>query len=89
MKDQSKWYLEARYTHVQSHYKKAVVIEENELLKLESYNTLVAVYDKSKKELKVLNTQSLTTLRHLTDFIKQYTDVYIRNNDDIRKLQVY
>jgi len=84
----NQWYLSAMYTHVHSHYGKAVVRDNGKKYQLISYNTLVAQCNHDGSELEVYNTQSLTTLRHLTDFIKQYSKrTYISCNDDIRKLE--
>lgn len=88
MKQLNQWYLNAMYTHVQSHYGKAVVRDDGTHYQLISYNTLVAECNHDGSDLKVYNTQSLTTLRHLTDFIKQYSKkTYIGCNDDIRSLK--
>lgn len=76
--------LEARYTHVKSHYGKAKVYEKDGYFELYSYGTLVADY--SGDTLNVYGQYSQTTMRHLKDFINQYTDTYVSNNDDIRKL---
>ena len=88
MKQLNQWYLEAMYTHVKSHYGKAVVRNDGAHYQLISYNTLVAKCNHDGSDLKVYNTQSLTTLRHITDFIKQYSKrTNIGCNDDIRVLK--
>lgn len=78
--------LEAIHTHVKSHYGKAQVITDGDIIKLQSYSTIVAEYNKADSELTVHGEYSQTTMRHLKDFINQYTNEYVRNNDDIRKL---
>lgn len=78
--------LQAVYTHVKSHYGKAHVLKEGNTILLQSYNTIVAWYNEETKDLKVYGEYSLTTMRHLTDFINQFTHIHVHNNDDIRAL---
>lgn len=78
--------LRAQYTHVKSHYGKAKVEIIDDIMRLLSYNTHVATYNTSTKQLEILGTYSQTTMRHLKDFINQYTHYYVSDNNAIRAL---
>ena len=69
-----KAYLMPIYDNAKSFNNKAIVIKDNnESVKLESYNTLVAeIWPMKNFELKIYNCQSLTTVRHINEFIRQY-----------------
>ena len=64
----------------QSFYSKAKVIEKPKTIVLISYNTEVAVINRTKKELKILKSEfvnsdgkySQTTTRHIREFALQY-----------------
>ena len=58
-----------KHDNRKSFYNKAIVEQENGVLKLYSYNTLVCVIDNGKP--KVIMTYSNTTLRHIKEFLKQ------------------
>lgn len=77
--------LQARYTHVKSHYGKAkVTVIDDKNSYLISYTTKVAEVINGK--LIIYGTYSNTTMRHLTDYINQYSKEYVSNNNDIRSL---
>ena len=78
--------LSARYTHVKSHYGKAKVEVVGDTMALLSYSTKVAAYNTATKELNILGTYSQTTMRHLKDFINQFTHYYVSDNNAIRAL---
>lgn len=77
--------LTPKYVAQKSYNKKAYVEEVNGETKLYSYGTLVAEVNKNG-DLKVHIADTQTTLRHLKDFILQYTEVNVRDNNDIRAL---
>ena len=54
-----------------SFYKKALVINEDNKLKLQSYDTIVAELNTANNKIKVNGTYSNTTLRHIKEFLKQ------------------
>lgn len=70
-----KAYLMPIYDNAKSFNNKAIIIKDNnESIKLESYNTLVAeIWPMNNFELKIYNYQSVTTVRHINEFIRQYS----------------
>lgn len=59
------------YDSAKSFYGKAKVIEiENDVF-LMSYDTIVAFFNRDTKVAKVIGTYSVTTLRHIKEFLKQ------------------
>lgn len=58
-----------------SFYGKAIVIKDNnESVKLQSYETIVAeIWPERNFEFKIYNCQSPTTIRHINEFIYQYS----------------
>ena len=48
---------------------KCRVIEENDTLKLQSYDTIVAEYNKKTDEVKVNGYYSVTTMTHINSFL--------------------
>ena len=65
--------LEARYDARQSFYGKAHVIDhENGTYELQSYNTIVAKIVDGKVVQNDIGKYSMTTNRHIREFIKQY-----------------
>ena len=65
-----KYELKPNFDSRNSFYKKAYVIEEENTIKLKSYQTIVAEI-KNNKPL-VYGTYSPTTLRHIKEFLKQH-----------------
>lgn len=63
--------LQARYDRRQSFYGKAQVIENGRTIKLQSYDTIVAVFSKKKQSVKVNGYYSPTTARHINEFLYQ------------------
>ena len=57
-----------------SFYNKAIIIKDNnESVRLQSYETIVAeIWPMKNFELKIYNCQSVTTVRHINEFIYQY-----------------
>lgn len=71
---ETRW-LEPKYDGAKSFYKKAYVTLGGGEIKLYSYNTLIATYNPNTEELSFTGywDYSQTTLRHLKDFLGQYT----------------
>lgn len=65
-----KYELLAVYDSRQSFYHEAIVECDNGVETLYSYNTKVAYIDKSGAH--VIGTYSLTTLRHIREFLRQH-----------------
>ena len=57
-----------------SFYGKAKIIENENIIELKSYETIVAQYDKITKEIKIFDRYSKTTTRHIKAFLE-----YIKN----------
>lgn len=75
--------LTTRYDSRKSFYGKAHVIHEsNGTILLQSYSTIVASIN-ANKQLKVNGTYSATTLRHIKEFIAQYTNLGSLNKKEI------
>ena len=55
-----------------SFYGKAIVIAENNVSKLKSYDTIVAVYNHETNEMRVDGWHSETTARHINAFLNYY-----------------
>ena len=74
------------YDSRKSFYCKAIIEEENENIKLYSYNTLVCTLSNNNIILNDAVDQSLlfsnTTLRHIKEFLKQF---YYNSNKNITK----
>ena len=74
------------YDSKKSFYNKAIIEEENENIKLYSYNTLVCTLSHSDIILNDNIDQSLlfsnTTLRHIKEFLKQF---YYNSDHNITK----
>lgn len=60
------------YDNAKSFYKKAIVETNNDIIKLISYNTIVATIDLNTNKATIKNTYSQTTLRHIKEFLKQH-----------------
>jgi hypothetical protein len=63
--------LQCKYDLRYSFYKKAILKEENNKIVLKSYNTDVAEYDQTTNSLKVFGWFSMTTARHINEFLQQ------------------
>ena len=53
-----------------SYYGKAILIETQDLIKLQSYDTIVAVFDKTYNSIKINGWYSMTTGRHIKSFLE-------------------
>ncbi len=62
--------LEPVYSNVKSFYGKARIIRENEVIKLLSYNTVIAEIKDNKVHINGFYSQ--TSTRHLREFLQQY-----------------
>lgn len=63
--------LTTRYDSCKSFYGKAQIEDEGDEVKLYSYGTLAATYNKKTREPTVYNLCSQTTTRHVKEFFKQ------------------
>lgn len=61
--------LKPIYSNVKSFYGKARVIKENGIIKLMSYNTIVATIENGKAHIN--GWYSTTTTRHIKEFLQQ------------------
>lgn len=62
--------LEPIYSNVKSFYGKAKVLRENGVIKLLSYDTIIATIENGKVHINGFYSQ--TSTRHLKEFLKQY-----------------
>lgn len=53
-----------------SFYGKAILIETDDEIKLQSYNTIVCVFDKVNDRVKIEGYYSMTTGRHIRSFLE-------------------
>lgn len=53
-----------------SFYGKAIIIDDEETIKLQSYDTIVCVYDKTYNSVKIKGWYSMTTGRHIRSFLE-------------------
>lgn len=58
------------YDGALSFYGKAILIENEETIKLQSYDTIVCVYDKTYNSVKIKGWYSMTTGRHIRSFLE-------------------
>lgn len=75
----SKEVLQARYDSRKSFYNKAHIIRDDESIKLQSYNTIVA--EIRDKVLYIFGKWSQTTTRHQLEFIKQLAGLDLVSKD--------
>lgn len=61
---------ELNATKQKSYYGKALVLEDKNTIKLKSYGTIVAVFNKKTKVLKIGGWYSMTTSKHINDFLR-------------------
>lgn len=61
---------ELNATNQKSYYGKALVLENGNTIKLQSYETVVAVFNKKTNVLKINGWYSMTTSKHIKDFAK-------------------
>lgn len=52
-----------------SFYGKAIIIEDGDYIKLQSYGTIVCVFDKTYNSVKINGWYSMTTGRHIRSFL--------------------
>lgn len=53
-----------------SFYGKALIIEDEDYIKLKSYETIVSVFDKTYNSVKINGYYSMTTGRHIRSFLE-------------------
>lgn len=61
---------ELNATTQKSYYGKALVLESNSTIKLQSYTTIVAEFNKKTKKIKINGWYSMTTSKHINDFLR-------------------
>lgn len=52
-----------------SFYGKAIIIEDSDYIKLQSYDTIVCIFDKTYNRVKINGYYSMTTGRHIRSFL--------------------
>lgn len=52
-----------------SFYGKAIIIEDDDYIKLQSYDTIVCIFDKIYNSIKINGWYSMTTGRHIKSFL--------------------
>lgn len=62
---------ELNATKQKSYYGKALVLENESTIKLQSYETIVAVLNKKTNVLKINGWYSMTTSKHINDFLRE------------------
>lgn len=62
---------ELNATNQKSYYGKALVLENDNTIKLQSYETIVAVFNKKTNVLKINGWYSMTTSKHINDFLRE------------------
>ena len=67
--------LSPRFERCRSYYRKAYVIEDDNLTMLRSYETIVCTIDHARKVCNVAGRFSNTTARHIREFLRQF-DLY-------------
>lgn len=82
--------LKAIYENVNSYYKKAHVIFNNNKIILKSYYTLILEYNKKSKKIKFLSHDkedfTQTTIRHINEFLQQFTNEGIKRKKELLQL---
>ena len=63
--------LSPHYDSAKSFYGKAIVVKINNDVFLVSYDTVVASFNEEEKIMRIDDTYSATTLRHIKEFLKQ------------------
>lgn len=61
---------ELNATKQKSYYGKALVLEDDNTIKLQSYTTIEACFDKKLNQLHIDGWYSMTTSKHINDFAK-------------------
>lgn len=72
-------FLQARYDRRKSFYNKAKIIRDDDSIRLQSYDTIVA--EIKDKTLYIYGKWSQTTTRHQLEFIKQFTNLELNSKD--------
>ena len=68
--------LKPRYDSRQSFYGKAVVMVNDNVLELYSYETRVATFDTDSRKVHLTGAYSMTTARHIREFLHLLEDEY-------------
>lgn len=60
-----------QYDRSKSFYKKAFILDDGKIKRLQSYDTIVGYIENNGRAV-IKGTYSKTTLRHITEFLKQH-----------------
>ena len=71
-----------------SFYGKALMIEVEGVVKLQSYDTIVAKYNKNSMTIEIFDYFSQTTMRHINSFVSLYTNKVLRKADVVGGLTI-
>lgn len=77
--------LQPQYDHTKSFYNKALVETFGNNYILYSYKTKVATYNTSTKKLIVFGLYSMTTSRHVKEFVHQLTGDNLTSKEIMKK----
>ena len=90
MKQTKQFYLTTIYDNAKSFYNKAVVIENENTKTLKSYNTNILQLDTNTNALKFLTKNkehfTMTTNRHINEFLQQFTNHTKKTKNELLKL---
>lgn len=85
-----KFELKAIYDNRKQFYGKANVLKDKDIMILKSYNTNILEYNTKTKELKFLtnnkNHFTMTTNRHINEFLQQFTNENAKSKQELLKL---
>lgn len=84
------YYLKPKFDTAKSFYNKAVVIENENTKTLKSYNTNILQLDQTTNTItfltKNINHFTMTTNRHINEFLQQYTNHTKKTKSELLKL---
>lgn len=90
MKTTKTYYLKTIYDNAKSFYNKAVIIENENTKTLKSYNTNILKLDQTTNTLTFLtknkNHFTMTTNRHINEFLQQFTNHTKKTKSELLKL---
>lgn len=81
--------LTPRYDSRQSFYGKAHIVEDDDLIQLQSYETIVVDFNRETLMVELSGEYSRTTSRHIAEFLHWLGDHYIDHNvwEAVRTIQ--
>ena len=90
MKQTKQFFLTTFYDNAKSFYNKAVVIENGNTKTLKSYNTNILQLDTTTNTItfltKNINHFTMTTNRHINEFLQQFTNHTKKTKSELLKL---